>query len=597
MGNNPPFADYTIHNWEITFMRKKLIATATLATLAASGVIARQTLPRALAKLLKLPPPRYAVGIEQGLTMTTPDGVTLIADHYYPKGWGEFPTLLRRTPYGRNAKLSAIGLFAAFCARTLAQRGYHVVMQDVRGRGESGGEFTPFENEAADGRATLAWISRQPWFNGALGLWGESYNGYTQWAVTTDAPAYLKAMVTSISSAYGYGYAYSPGGAFYLQSLLEWTSLLEGSRQMGTWWKKPPHKWRSSLTSEKQLQAAYDYLPASEADTTAFGQRVRYFGNWANRPAADDPYWQPMNYRASLSELAAPVHLIGGWYDIFTEATFRDYEILRAAGRNPYLTVGPWIHGLDATWTGVRQAIAWFDTHLKGEHGHLDRLPVRYYVIGADEWREAEAWPPPTKAITYFLHQYRQLCTDAPQGEQSPDVYRYDPADPTPSLAGNLLNAPNGVTDNRPLEVRPDVVSYTSSPLASDVEIVGNLHMVLYVRSSLAHADFFVRLCDVYPDGRSLNISDGFLRVNPSVGQPQPDGTLRLDMDMTPTAIRLAKAHCLRLIVASGAHPRFNRNTGHDEPIATTTRLEPSTQQIYHDTVHPSMLVLPIKID
>ncbi len=556
------------------------------------GLVAWQRRRHLLARALRLPPPRYAVGVEQGLITAMPDGVTLVADHYYPQAVGEFPTILRRTPYGRNTSLSSSGLFAAFCARLFAERGYHVVMQDVRGRGESEGEFAPFENESADGRATLDWVQRQPWFNGALGLWGESYNGYTQWAVTPDAPAYLKALVPSISSALGYSYAYAPDGIFYLYGLLHWTTMLERSKQMGRWLLATLRGESRSLGA--QMAEAFDHLPLEETDEVALGEPVPYYRNWLAHPDANDPYWRAMDYRATLPELTAPVHLVGGWYDIFIDEMLRDYSTLKAAGRNPYLTIGPWTHGLSPTFESVREAIPWFATHLKGAPATLRPHAVRYYVMGANEWREADSWPPSANPILYFLHSSRQLATEAPENNSSPDVYRYNPADPTPSLGGPLLNPPNGALDNRSIEVRPDVLSYTAAPLTEDVEVIGAVSAELYVRSNLGDTDFFVRLCDVYPDGRSVNICDGLTRIRPGDGEAQPDGSLRIVVDMSHTAMRFPAGHSIRVQVTSGAHPRYNRNLGTGEPVAAATRMQQARQAVYHDQAHPSAVMLPV---
>ncbi len=572
-------------------MLKKKAATALLlgGTLGLAAWLGRRQL---LGHALRLPPPRYTVGVEQGVITAMPDGITLVADHYYPQVAGDFPTILRRTPYGRNASLSPIGLFTAFCAQLFAERGYHVLVQDVRGRGESEGNFAPFENETADGRATLDWLPRQPWFNGALGLWGESYNGYTQWAVTPDAPAYLKALVPAISSSLGYSYAYSPDGVFYLYGLLNWMTMLEASKQMGRW-LLVTLRGKTRPNAERMV-AAFAHLPVGETDEVALGWPVPYYRNWLAHPDASDPYWQAMDYRATLPELAAPVHLVGGWYDIFLTEMLRDYTALQAAGRNPYLTIGPWTHGLDATFESLRQALPWFATHLKGEPAALRPHPVRYYVMGADEWREADSWPPSTQATPYFLHSSRQLTTATPEPLAPPDVYRYNPADPTPSLGGPLITPPNGAMDNRTLEVRPDVLSYTSAPLAEDVEIIGAVAATLYVQSSLAETDFFVRLCDVFPDGRSINICDGLQRIRPGDGDVQPDGSIRIQVDMAQTAMRFCAEHRIRIQVSSGAHPRFNRNLGTSEPVATATQMRDARLAVYHDQAHPSLVLLPV---
>ncbi|MCP4594133.1 MAG: CocE/NonD family hydrolase, partial [bacterium] len=188
-----------------------------------------------------------------------------------------------------------------------------------------------------------------------------------------------------------------------------------------------------------------------------------------------------------------------------------------------------------------------------------------------------------------------RLATESPPAESSPDHYVYDPADPTPATGGPFLGRRGaGPQDNRALEARPDVLCYTTPPLQHDVDVIGPVRTELYVRSSLAHTDFFARLCDVEPDGRSINVCDGLFRVEPGKGEPQPDGSLRIEIDMWATAYRFRTGHRLRLQVSSGAHPRWSRNLGTGEPLATGTLLAVAEQAIYHDADHPSALVLPL---
>lgn len=572
-------------------MAKAKIATGlALAAGIAGAWLGRRHL---IARAVGLPAPRYAVGVERGIEMRLPDGVTLVADHYYPKAAGDFPTLLRRTPYGRNGNVGLLGLLDDARAHILAERGYHVVTQDVRGRGESDGQFNRFEDEAADGKSTLEWVSQQPWFNGTLGLWGESYNGFTQWAVTQDAPAYLKALMPCITSSTGYSYAYTASGSFALLGLLEWTKLIENSQGATPWYRTKLDRLDPAMAYN---DPAFNHLPLNETDEVALGYAVPFYRKWLDHPYPTDNYWQTMNFRASLPQLAAPAHLVSGWYDLFLYDLLLDYAVLRDAGRNPYLTIGPWTHGVMPVLESLRQAIPWFETYLKGASGQLRDKPVRYFVMGANEWREADDWPPPSRQTRYYLHESRKLDTNEPQAHSSPDVYRYNPADPTPALGGSLLNPPNGAVDNQSLEVRPDVLTYTTVPLGADTEVIGAVTAELYVHSSLDYTDFFLRLCDVYPDGRSLNVCDGLIRVTPGVGEVQADGSLRIEVDMIATAYRFKAGHRIRLQVSSGAHPRFSRNLGTGEPLATGTQMQIATQTICHDQAHPSALVLPLPI-
>ena len=555
-----------------------------------------------IARLLRLPPAQHAVAVERNLRVPTPDGIALATDHYFPKAAGSFPTILIRTPYGRGPSAGPSGvLLSVFPGQRFAERGYHVVIQDTRGRYDSEGEFNPSINEAADGCATLNWIARQPWFNGSLGMWGRSYVGYVQWAVVEDAPPHFKAMTASVTSSQFFTSNY-PDGAFAFDAALQWAfQIYETSRRA----RRP--LWQRLLRNNPLLQKrflapAYRHLPLLEADTVAAGEPVPAYRELYAHTRPDDLYWKTRDHSVSAAQTTIPVHLLSGWYDLLQRETLADYARLKAAGRLPYLTIGPWPH-TDLAWLGeeLRQGLAWFNAHLKNDHGLLRTKPVRLYVMGAapngrsGEWREIDDWPPPATATRFYLHAQRCLSTDAPETGSSPDHYRYDPADPTPALAGPVLALPAGPTDNRALEARPDVLTYTTPPLSSDVEVIGPVRLELYATSSLPYTDFFGRLCDVHPDGRSINICDGLFRVEPGKGDlRQPDGSLRIEVDLWATAMRFRRGHRLRLQVSSGAHPRWNRNLGTGEPVGTGTRMVAADQTIYHDRAHPSALVLPV---
>jgi hypothetical protein len=287
---------------------------------------------------------------------------------------------------------------------------------------------------------------------------------------------------------------------------------------------------------------------------------------------------------------------MGGWYDVFLDWQLKDYQALRAAGKQPYLLVGPWTH-TEASGGGitVRESLAWLDTHVKGKTGRLRDVPVRLYVMGENKWRDFADWPPPARSERWHLQPGGALAPSiSPTSE--PDRYRYDPADPTPAVGGNSLGARKhmGPKDNRSLEARPDVRVYTSAALEQDMEVIGPVTAELYVRSSLEHTDFFARLCVVEASGRSINLCDGILRLTPGNIPPEPDGSLHICIEVWPTAYHFRKGQRLRVQVSSGAHPRFVRNLGSGEPLATGTKLCVADQTVYHDPEHPSALLLPV---
>jgi putative CocE/NonD family hydrolase len=274
-------------------------------------------------------------------------------------------------------------------------------------------------------------------------------------------------------------------------------------------------------------------------------------------------------------------------------------------------------------------ALAHFEAHLKlRDTARTAGPPVHVYVLGAREWRSLEAWPPPARPVLYYLHAGGLLAPHPPAEHTPPAHFVYDPADPTPEIGGTMLGPHAGQRDNRPLEARPDVLSYTSAPLAADLEVIGPVRLDLYVASTVPHADFLGRLCDVAPDGRSLKLCDGLVRVRPGspallapttqpavpprrsedpqwgassaeegargIPAPLPDGSLHLSIDLWATANRFRAGHRLRLQVAGGAHPRWSRNLGTGEPLATGTAICASRRTVYHDKAHPSALVLPV---
>jgi uncharacterized protein len=341
------------------------------------------------------------------------------------------------------------------------------------------------------------------------------------------------------------------------------------------------------------------HLPVGEADAEVSGHAKTFFRDWLAHPEASDNYWRDRDHSRLVHEVEAPAHLFSGWYDFFLRELLDDYQALIAAGKTPHLRVGPYPHGsLGMTAEVLRETFAWFDLHLKGETDKVGTKPVRLYVMGADEWREFDAWPPPAEERRFYLHPDGRLSPDVPPGDSPPDRYRYDPADPTPAVGGPLfgMSGKRGPVDNRELEARPDVLVYTTPPLERDVEIVGSVHLELYARSSLQHTDFFGRLCDVHPDGESVNVCDGLLRLEPGKGEPQQDGSSQLEFDMWATAYRFRRGHSMRVQVSSGAHPRWNRNFGTGEPIATATTMLAAEQTVYHDREHPSAIVLPVSV-
>jgi uncharacterized protein len=575
-------------------LRTLLVPAAVVTATAVTAYAFYKTRRHWLARALNLPPAHYEVGLETHLRVPMPDGLTLEAEHYFPKAEGSFPTILIRTPYGLSTDNPGLNTIATnFPVQRFVERGYHIVNQSVRGRFGSDGQWTPFFNEEADGRATLAWIAQQPWFNGSVGLFGSSYVGYTQWAIAAHAPEYVKAMVPSITAANMPASMFPADHTLGLDTTGRWTLITLGpdytpSALQQFWLLTPPGQ-------DQYLAEAFDHLPLNEIDELISGQRLAYFRDWLEHATLADPHWLPVNYRRTFADITAPAHLITGWYDLFTRYQLEDYQLLKAAGQRPYLTVGPTSHMSASNFVTITQeGVAWFDAYLKNDPSHLRQHPVRLYVMGKNEWREMDDFPPPAQDTRFFLHDQQGLAIDQP-AVSAPDRYIYDPTNPTPAYGGPLLSFAAGPHDQRALESRSDVLTYTTAPLTEDLEVIGAPRVELYVRSSLAHTDFVARLCDVQPDGRSINICDGFVRITPErSGEAQLDGTQKITIELWPTANCFLRGHRLRLQVCSGAHPRWSRNPGTGEPLGTGTTLQGAEQTLYHDQAHPSVLHLPV---
>lgn len=543
-------------------------------------------LSRIAERVLELPPAvTREVSVTRGLRVPMADGVQLLADLYRPRRVPNAPTVLVRSPYGRSTWVSIV------IARPFAERGFQVLVQSCRGTAGSGGTFDPFGNEREDGLATLDWIERQDWFHGNLLTFGPSYLGYVQWAMAPDAAGRITAMSTMVTASQFRDLTYA-GDAFTLRGSLTWSTLLVGQERHGM--------LRAQLADAVQrgrVQRAFATLPLSDADLAAVGRRVEWYQQWLAHAEDGDPYWLPArDHRARVREVSAPVSMVAGWHDIVLTGQLADYAALREAGQRPYLTVGPWTHAEPGGFgMALREAMAWFRAHVQDDLSGLRDKPVRLYVQGADEWRDYPDWPPPGgRDQSWFLQPGGGLGAEPPAPGSAPDRYRYDPADPTPNVGGPLLGPGGGPRDNAELEARPDVLVYTGERLGSPVEVVGPVRARIRLRSSRDHTDVFVRLCDVDETGRSTNVCDALQRVTPARFPADADGVRTVELALAPTAYRFRAGHRIRVQVSSGAFPRFARNPGTGEPLATAVRMLPADQEVRHDADRPSKIVLTL---
>ncbi len=515
----------------------------------------------------KLPPRLNRVRAHRNIPLTMTDGVVLMTDHFAPRSEGPHPTILMRLPYGRSG-------FRGI-AEAYAERGFNVVLQACRGTEKSGGEFDPLVNERADGLETMEWIKEQSWFDGRLGLSGPSYLGYAQWAIS-DAPE-IGAMATKVTTA-DFRSVVFPAGAFHLGLWLSWLQVIEGLRNH-------PLKTATTMFSggiERTTAKAAMVLPLLHADVAASGRQVPFWRLWFEESIGNNEFWDAIDHRELLTERTPPVHFMSGWYDFMLDELLADYQRLVSLGHTPYLTVGTWTHIADELQRdNLRETLIWMRAKLMGDPSGLREKPVRIHISGLEEWREFNAYPPgPPRLERWTIGAERQLVR-GDGTDDGADRYRYDPADPTPNLGGAIFAFTGaGPVDNAARENRADVLSYTSEPLGADLLIIGQVQVSVRARASVPHVDFFLRLCDVDEAGMSTNINDGLFRVTPETPR-EADGSWVLHFNLHAAAHCFRAGHRLRLQVSSGAHPRYARNLGTDEPVGEATTLVANDVEIF----------------
>ena len=559
-----------------------------------------------LSRAWSLPAQRNQVAVERDLKVPMADGTILLADHYIPVPVASAPTVLVRCPYGRSFP------FSLGSAQIIAEHGYHVLLQSCRGTFGSGGEFEPMRNEIADGRDTVAWLREQDWFTGRLGTFGASYLGFVQWALAMDPPPELAAAVVQVGphdfsrSAYRHG-------VFDLYNFLTWADLIAHQEDSGLLQGAV-----RNARAPRRLRPALATLPVRTGARNMLGTGSPWFESWLEHPELTDEFWTPLQCGAAVERTAVPTLVIGGWHDLFLEQTLEQYRTLAARGVPTRLLVGPWAH-LDAAISGIAlsESLTWLDRYLgpgtrrvAGTSAPPERS-VRIWVGGeqetlkaskiprprgrAGQWREIAGWPPPGAGEQrWYLGPDGTLSPREPAAEPgaAPARFRYDPADPTPSVGGAIMAPDAGARDNRPVEERSDVLVFSSEPLDQPVEIIGEVAAEVSVTRDNPYADLFVRLCDVSPRGRSVNVCDGIVRLT---GRDPLAGPV--EVSMIGAAHRFGRGHRLRLQVSGGAYPRFARNPGNGEVDPPAADLVPTQYEIglgAQEAGNASVLLLPV---
>jgi putative CocE/NonD family hydrolase len=553
---------------------------------------------------------KFPVRIDKDVAMTTRDGVHLLADIYRPDTADRYPVLLQRDPYGKSIPFS--GTWESASPERLASHGYVVVIQDTRGRYASAGNFYPFRNESADGYDAVEWAATLPNSNGKVALYGSSYLGATTWLAAAARPPHLKAIFPMVTNSNYYeGWVYR-GGAFELLFTSFWTFDA----------LTPP-------TQHKNWRPLIDTLPMGDIAHAATGDPsvAAYFNDWLKHEN-NDSYWLRWSIEEQYSRIDLPADHIGGWYDIFLEGTLKNYSEMRKLHPNTqqYLTIGPWTHygpttekhgeldfgpasGLDSDG----ELLAWADLTLKGASNALShRAKVKIFVMGRNEWRDENEWPLRRAKLTnFYLHSDGKansssgagsLGVEAPK-QESPDNFKYDPANPVPTHGGPLCctgEFPSGPYDQSKNEARPDVLVYSTPALDKPVEVTGPISAVLYVSSDAPDTDFTAKLLDVYPDGSAINLTEGILRMRHraslrNTAPPLRRGQVyRIEVNMVATSNLFLKGHRIRLEISSSNYPRFDRNLNSGEPLTTGHSPRIAENHVLHNTAHPSALILPI---
>ncbi|KAA1016498.1 CocE/NonD family hydrolase [Pseudonocardia sp. EV170527-09] len=519
---------------------------------------------------------------ERDLRVPLSDGVVLLADLYRAPGpLRPRPTVLMRTPYGRDGLGSIIGSL-------LARRGFQVLVQSTRGTFGSGGQFRPFLHESSDGLDTLAWVRGQDWCDGRVSMVGPSYVGHTQWAVAPYADPGLCSMNADITAS-EFTSTFYPGGAPGLLNLATWVNQIGRQERIGA-----VTGFLATPVFSRRKRRAVTSQPLQAADVALTGAPVVFWRDFVEHAEQPREFWAPAEHDGFDAAAMPPVCMVTGWWDLFLDRQLVDFTALQRGGATARITIGPWSHGDRGSLSTIaHEMVHWLGVHLHGGE-HDGRAPVRVYVQHADRWTDLPCWPPPEARPTeWYLDAGGGLGPDRPAGTAPPSRFVYDPADPTPTVGGPMLQPPSKQLDNRTVEARDDVCVWTGPPLESDLDLLGPVSAVVYVRTETGIGDVFVRLCDVGPDGASMNITDAMHRLVPDREATAPDGTTVVRMTLSPTGYRVRAGHRLRVQVAGAAFPRFARNPGTGERTATAVDGERISYEILHDSEHPSHVVLP----
>ena len=587
------------------------------------------------------------ITVQKNVPATMRDGATLYANVYRPggaAGGGEYPVLLTRLPYGKELPLGTGYVNPV----KLAENGYIVVVQDVRGRFASEGDWNPSVYEFEDGYDTVEWAARLPGSDGRVGMYGVSYFGMTQWQAAVMQPPALVSLAPGITYGNYLNGAQFRGGVRELGLRFYWSEAILAPDTLVRRYRESPEELQKQLPALvnviDNIPGKYDTLPLEDLPDP--GGVVPYMFT-ALDYNVDADVWNYLNIDGRYEQVEVPTFHIGGWYDIFIGETLRQYAAMKEQATHkgltlPRLLVGPWSHGRFESTVGeldfgfatsglflnykgdlADYHLRWFEATVKGNEKALDgQPPVEVFVMGENRWRAYEEWPVPgSREERWYFHSANGANTRAGDGalsreepgEEPEDAYDYDPENPVPTLGGALLMPPvyrPGARDQAPNEERPDVLCYTSDALESGYTVLGAVYVTLYAASSAPDTDFVARLVDVYPDGRAIGIADGIIRASaresypePGVVEPtkpsliEPERVYEYTIDLWATGITFLAGHRIRAEVTSSSFPRWDRNLNTGEDTAHSSYTEVARQRVLHDDDHPSHIALTVVDD
>jgi len=554
------------------------------------------------------------VRLERSVECRLADGIALVSDHYYPAGGGPWPTLLMRQPYGRDIASTVVYAHPVWFARY----GYHVVIQDVRGRGGSDGDFYPFRHEGRDGAETIAWLRAHPACNGRIGMYGFSYQGATQLLAAVEQPEGLQCIAPHMTAADLYHGWFYHQGALRLSSGLGWgiQMLREDARRFRL--REAGDKLESAWAS---IRNQASHVPYAQHPAIADPALPSYVRDWFEHREPGE-YWTSMDISTRINQIRIPALHIAGWYDTYLDGSIAGYLALRShagtefARENQYLIAGPWMHipwgdrvgdanlGDAANLNTDEILLRWFDRWLKDSSAFSNEPRIRHFSFGPNNWRSAQEWPS-TASFPLYLRSNGNansrkgdgaLALDPPRGEEPRDVFVYDPEVPVPGPGGP--QALSGPFDQAVLEMGNNLLVYTSEPVAREMDVFGHPKIKLYATTSAPSADFTAKLVRVTQVGRAEFLSIGIARSTrlfSSTGYAA-DHIYAWEFDLEPVSFVLARGERLRLEIASSAFPLYDRNPSTAIPPqnADNWNWARSTQQILHSIDEPSAVYLPL---